>query len=363
MSTTDAPARIAPAHLHAFAASVYERLGVPLEDAALVADSLVQADLWGHASHGVLRTFWYADRLERGSTVPVARPAWVADAGALAVLDGGDGLGQVAARMAMDGAVARAKAHGIGAVSVRNSGHFGTAMYFTRRAVRAGCIGFLSTNASPAMAPWGGRSKLVGTNPWSIAAPAGRHPPLMLDVANTAVARGKLYAAAARGEPVPFGWALDVDGAPTNDPLAGIAGTLLPMAGHKGYAIAVLMDVLSGVLSGSSFGAAVVGPYRADERAGVGHLALAIDVSAARPVGDFERDVERLIDELHADPSPPGADGVRVPGELEARSEALLAVEGVPVPPATLAALDAGAVRLGVPRLAEVARPAAGPAG
>ena len=358
----DTPERFAPAHLRAFAANVYERLGVPPEDAALVADTLVQADLWGHASHGVLRTFWYAERLEQGSTAPRARPAWLADAGAFAVLDGGDGLGQVVVRMAMDGAIARAKAHGIGAVAVRNSGHFGTAMYFTRRAAHAGCVGFLSTNASPAMAPWGGRSKLVGTNPWSFAAPAGRYPPLLLDVANTVVARGKLYAAAARGEAVPPGWALDAHGAPTTDPLVGIAGTLLPMAGHKGYAIAVLMDVLSGVLSGSSFGPAVVGPYRVDERAGVGHLALAIDIAAARPLGDFERDVERLIEELHADPPASRAQGVRVPGELEARSEARLAVDGVPVPTATLEALDAGAMRLGVPRLDEVTRRAEPPA-
>lgn len=347
--------RVAPGVLRAFASAVYERLGVPPADAALVADTLVQADLWGHPSHGVLRTFWYAARLEAGSCAAVTRPTVVADAGALVVLDGHAGLGQVLAAHAMDLAVARARAHGIGAVAVRDSGHFGTAMYFTRRATEAGCVGFLATNASPAMAPWGGREKRVGTNPWSIAAPAGRFPPLLLDVANTAVARGKLYAAEQRGERVPTTWALDPDGLPTDDPAAGIAGTLLPMAGHKGYAIAVLMDVLAGVLAGSAFGVDVVGPYRADARSGAGHLAIAIDVAASRPLADFERDVERLVTDLKATPVAPGHDEVLVPGELEARTAARLARDGVPLPAATLSALDAGARRLGVPTLGTAA--------
>lgn len=352
MSTAEGPpARFAAARLRAFAMAVYEHLGVPRVDAALVADTLVQADLWGHASHGVMRTFWYAARIEAGSCAAVTHATIVRDAGAFVVLDGHAGLGQVLAARAMDLAVERAEAHGIGAVAVRDSGHFGTAMYFTRRAALAGCVGLLATNASPAMAPWGGREKRVGTNPWSIAAPAGAGPPLLLDVANSAVARGKLYAAQQRGERIPLGWAIDQDGRATDDPAAGIAGTLLPMAGHKGYAIAVLMDVLAGVLSGSAFGAAVVGPYRAEDRSGAGHLAIAIDVAAGRPLADFERDVAALVADLKATPTASGHDEVLVPGELEARTAARLEREGVPLPDATVAALDAGARRLGVPTL------------
>src|SRR6185503_7101301 len=136
---------------------------------------------------------------------------------------------------------------------------------------RAGCIGFLSTNASPAMAPWGGRKKIVGTNPWSWAAPAGTHPPMVLDIANTAVARGKIHLAKQKGQSIPAGWAIDRDGAPTMDPAAALDGVLLPMAQHKGYAIAVMMDMLSGVLTGSAFGSAVHGPYQAEHRSGAGH--------------------------------------------------------------------------------------------
>ena len=322
--------------LRAFVTRCLEALAVPSAPAGLLADTLVQADLWGHQSHGVMRTFWYGDRIRSGAMSATAKPALVFDGGALALMDGNDGIGQVVAAAAMDDAIRRARAHGIGAVSVRNSGHFGTAMYFTRMAAVRNCIGVLCTNASPAMAPWGGREKRVGTNPWSIAAPAGRYAPMMLDVANTAVARGKLYLAQKRGERIPVNWAIDADGNPTDDPAAGIAGTLLPMAGHKGYAIAAMMDVLSGVLSGSLFGDAIGGPYQAQHRSGAGHLAIAIDIARCRPVADFTADMERLIAEWKATPTAPGVAEIFYPGELEARAEVAHRRDGISLPAETV---------------------------
>ena len=180
----------------------------------------------------------------------VAAPKLIVDGGALAVIDGGDAMGQVLTHYAMSEAIRRARIHGISGVALRNSNHFGTALYYTLRAARAGCVAFLSTNASPAMAPWGGRRKTVGTNPWSWAAPAGSFAPMVLDIANTGVARGKIHLAKKKRQPIPEGWALDAAGAPTTDPAAAIEGIILPMAGHKGYGIAVMMDVLSGVLTG-----------------------------------------------------------------------------------------------------------------
>ncbi|MBV9052722.1 MAG: Ldh family oxidoreductase, partial [Hyphomicrobiales bacterium] len=200
---------IGPEKLLDFATRVFAAHGVPIEDAHLAADTLVQADLWGHQSHGVMRLPWYVGRLRSGVMRTVAEPRIVTDAGALAVIDGRDSMGQVLAARAADEAVRRAKAHGVGVVGVRNSNHFGTAMYFTLQAARAGCVAFLSTNASPAMAPWGGREKRVGNNPWSIAVPAGRHAPMVLDIANTVVARGKVYLARQKGERIPLGWAID----------------------------------------------------------------------------------------------------------------------------------------------------------
>src|SRR4051812_7592005 len=245
-------ARIAPEALRHFGTRVLVSLGVPEDDGALVADSLVQADLWGHQSHGFLRLPWYAARLRSGAMRARTEPEVVSDTGPLMVWDGHDGIGQVLTERARRAAVARAGTHGVGVVGVRNSNHFGTAMYYTRRAAQDGCVAILTTNASPAMAPWGGREKRFGTNPWSIAAPAPGGRVVAVDIANTAVARGKIYLAENRGEPIPDTWALTADGAPTTDPAQGVLGVVLPMAGHKGYAISFLMDVLSGALTGSS---------------------------------------------------------------------------------------------------------------
>src|SRR5215475_13930759 len=230
--------RIDATHLLDFATAVYASAGMPEADARLVADTLVQADLWGHQSHGVLRLGWYLDRLRHGVMHPVTTPELVVDAGAIAVLDGHDGVGQVLTMQATHEVITRAKAHGIGAVAVRHSNHFGTCMYYTRRIAAAGCVAMLTSNGGPAMAPWGGRKKIIGTNPWSVATPAGKHPPFLMDMANTGVARGKIYLARNKRQPIPEGWAIDKDGAPTTDPQAAIDGIILPMAGHKGYAIA-----------------------------------------------------------------------------------------------------------------------------
>ncbi len=185
-------------------AALYRAVGLPDEHAALVADTLVRADMWGHSSHGVMRAPWYLDRVRNGVMNPLTEARRVVDAGAIALVDGCEGVGQVIARDAMLDAVARAKRHGVGVVSVRNSNHHGALGYFTRLAAGAGCIGMLAANGGPAMAPWGGRRMAVGTNPWSIAAPAGRHPPMMLDIANTVVARGKIFLARQKGLRIPF---------------------------------------------------------------------------------------------------------------------------------------------------------------
>lgn len=323
-------------------------IGLRKDDATLIADTLVQADLWGHPSHGVMRTFWYMDRLLSRATDPLATPVVDGGKGALAAMDGCKGMGQVVAKAAMQEAIRRAADFGIGAVAVRNSGHFGTAMYFTRMAAQAGMVGFLSTNASPAMAPWGGMAKQLGTNPWSWAAPAGKHPPMMLDISNTAVARGKLFAAAKRGDSIPEGWAIDEDGRATTDPEAGISGTILPMAGHKGYGISALVDVLSGVLSGSAFGPNVVGPYVPEGDSGAGHLVIAIDISAVRPLAEFEQDMEILIRSLKSCPRADGVDEILYPGEPEHRHAEKSAEIGIQVPESVLADLKTGAEKLGL---------------
>lgn len=205
------------------------------------------------------------------------------------------------------------------------------------------CIGFLSTNASPAMAPWGGRDKLIGNNPWSIAAPAGRYPVMVLDIANTAVARGKLYLAKQRGEAIPINWAITKEGCPTTNPAEGILGNILPMAGHKGYAIAMMMDVLSGILSNSGFADGIIGPYMTEGRSGVGHLAIALNISSFRPLQDFNADMECLIEKIKSVSLSPQTEAVFYPGELEAREEQRQRRTGIEIPVDAVRELDAAA--------------------
>lgn len=346
--------RFDPAALTGFGTRVLTSLGVPEDDARLVSDSLVTADLWGHPSHGMLRLSWYAARLRSGVMVAETAPETVVDAGAVAVLDGREGVGQVVTDRACRDAVARAEQHGIGVVAVRNSNHFGTAAYWTRRMAAAGCVGILTTNGSPAMAPWGGTQKTVGANPWSIATPGGSHGPVVLDIANTGVARGKVYAALQRGESIPETWALDAEGAATTDPRAAIEGLLLPMAGHKGYGISFMMDVLSGVLTGSSYATGVAGPYVPDRRSGCGHLVLALRIDAVIDPAEFDRRVDDLIATTKAVPLAQGVPAVFYPGEIEDRAEQQGRREGVVLPRRTVEELRELGGACGVP-LAEPA--------
>lgn len=313
--------RIDPGQLADLAVAILQAHGVPTDDAVLVADSLIQADLCGHQSHGVLRLPWYVERIRQGAMNALTSPETLVDAGALLLLDGRDGIGQVLAERARTEAVARARVHGVGAVGVRNSNHFGTAMYFTRRAAADGCVAILTTNASPAMAPWGGREKLIGTNPWSIAAPYGDGA-VAVDIANTAVARGKIYLARQRGEEIPDSWALTSDGARTTDASAAVDGVILPMAGHKGYAISFMMDILSGALTGSRSGKGVHGPYEADKPSGCGHMFIAIDVATLGSPEEFNERVQALIDDVKATPLAQDAAEIFFPGEIEDRNHA-----------------------------------------
>jgi LDH2 family malate/lactate/ureidoglycolate dehydrogenase len=333
------PANIDANALIEFGTAVYESVGVPSADARLVADTLVQADLWGHQSHGVLRLGWYLDRIRNGVMRPVTKPEFVIDAGTVAVIDGHDGVGHVVTELATREAIKRAKAHGLGAVGVRMSNHFGTCMYYTRLGTLEGCAMFLTSNGGPAMAPWGGRKKIIGTNPFSVATPAGKHPPFLMDMANTGVARGKIYLARNKHEPIPEGWAIDKDGAPTTDAAAAIEGIILPMAGHKGYALAMMVDVLSGVLTGSGFLSQVHSPYKTDEKSNCGHFMIAINIEAFQPLADFNTRMEQYIAEIKSVPLAKGHDEVFYPGEIEANNDVANRRRGLSLPVDTLADL------------------------
>ena len=340
--------RIDAQRLNDFATAVYSGAGMPEADARLLADTLVQADLWGHQSHGVLRLGWYLDRIRNGVMSPVTKPEFAVDSGAIAVIDGHDGVGHVLTMLATREAVKRAKQHGIAAVGVRSSNHFGTCMYYTRIGALEGCVMWLTTNGGPAMAPWGGRKKIIGTNPWSVATPAGTYPPFLMDMANTGVARGKIYLAHNRRERIPEGWAIDKDGAPTTDPQAAIEGIILPMAGHKGYAIAMMVDVLSGVLTGGGFLSQVHSPYKTAENSNCGHFMIAVNIEALQPLAQFNARMEQYIDELKSVPLAQGHDEVFYPGEIEANNDRDNRQTGILLPEDTCASLAAIAADTGL---------------
>lgn len=318
--------------LKKFVNAVYLSAGANEENAALLADTLVQADLWGHQSHGVLRMSWYYKRIRNGVMLPNVKPSLISDAGAVACMDGNAGMGQAIAKHAMEDAIARAKKHGVAVVTVRQSNHFGTVMYYTRMAAAANCIAFMTSNGGPAMPPWGGLKKIIGTNPWSIASPGGKYPPVVLDIANTGVARGKIAVAMQRGEPIPEGWALTIDGKPTTDAAEAFKGIILPMAQHKGSGIGIMVDVLSGVLSGSGFLTGVNSPFFYDKKSNCGHCITVMNVEAFMPIAEYRQRIETFIEEIKSVPKAHGVEEVFYPGEIEIHRDGINRKQGITLP-------------------------------
>jgi LDH2 family malate/lactate/ureidoglycolate dehydrogenase len=250
-------------------------------------------------------------------------------------------MGQVSAAVAMRLAVDRAVEGGVGIVGLRNGRHCGAMAYWAMMALPAGCIGFAATNAGLNMAPWGGKDRLVGNNPFAIAIPTSRPWPMVLDMATSVAAGGKLDMAALRGEQIPLGWALDPEGRPTQDPRAARQGTLLPVGGPKGYAMAVMLDVLSGVLTGARFGAGLGTP-------GSGQFYMALKVESFMPLAEFYARMDALIDQIHDSALAPGFDRIYVPGEIEHDLKVQRLASGLPIEESILAELDQAAASLGV---------------
>jgi LDH2 family malate/lactate/ureidoglycolate dehydrogenase len=337
--------RVFPDHLKAVVTGIFGGVGLPPNDAALVADSLVEADVRGVSSHGVVRVPTYVTGLRQGAINP--RPALeiMVDDGTRALVDGGDGMGQVAANRAMQLAVERARDRGIGAVGLRRSRHCGAMAYWAIQALACDCIGFATTNAGLNMAPTGGRDKIVGNNPFAIAVPTNRAWPMVLDMATSVVAGGKLDVAALRGEKIPLDWATDADGNPTDDPVAARKGLLLPVGGPKGYGLAVMLDVLAGVLTGARFGGGLGPP-------GSGQFFLAIRIDGFMPIDAFKARMDEVIDQLHESAVAPGSRRIYVPGEIEHERRAVRLRDGIPLPTALIAELDQLAANAGLGPLA-----------
>jgi LDH2 family malate/lactate/ureidoglycolate dehydrogenase len=337
------------ASLGSAVARIFEHYGLPAADARLVADGLVLADLRGVWSHGVARVSMYAERLRRGLIDPAPQIALERPAPAAAQLDGGNGIGFVVATRAIDAAMELAEEVGVGVVGVRRSGHYGMAAIYVLRAIERGFLSFVYTNASPAMPPWGGRAPMLGTNPYAVGIPGGARGDVVIDLACTVTARGKLKFAAQRGEAIPAGLALDEHGRPTTDGAAAFRGTVLPFGGHKGSALALQLDILCGVMTGAAFGGAVRNPFTGlDGPQDVGHFFLAMrpDLFLGREA--WRARMDELVERLKTTPRAEGVDEVMLPGEIEARTAAERRRTGVPITPDVWADLEREAARAGV---------------
>jgi LDH2 family malate/lactate/ureidoglycolate dehydrogenase len=333
--------------LTAAVSQVFAAAGLSQRAAQAVAAGLVEADLRGTSSHGTLLVPMYVERLRKGSVSTAEQAEVVLDMGAIAVLDAQHCLGQLSGDQAMAMAVEKAQAHGIGAVTVRHAFHFGAAFRYVRAAAAAGCIGVAAANTRPLMPAPGGAAPVVGNNPLAIGVPLPGGQPMVLDMALSEASLGKIRLAEQERRPIPVTWATDREGRPTTDAAKAVAGMLQPAAGHKGYGLALMIDVLTGVLSGGSFGAGVRGLY-ADTTVpnDCAHFFLALNISAFGDPGDFAERLADLAGQVTGSPKAPGTTRLLLPGQLEAERAADAA--GIDVPISVLNGLYETAASLGV---------------
>lgn len=364
--TSNPPVRLQAGKLKDFCGRILRKLDVPEADARIAADVLVTADLRGIASHGVarLRPF-YVNRLRSGAMTPSPRVRTVTDAPVVAVLDGGGGLGHPIAHRAMRLAVEKACGAGAGFVTVRNSNHFGIAGYYAMMALERGCIGLCMSSTNPWVVPTFGTEGILGTNPIAVAVPAGEERPFVLDMATSTVPVGKIEENRRLARPIPLGWATDERGVPTTDPgavlrnvRASLGGGLLPLGGageetggHKGYGLAVWIDIFSILLSGGTHAAVTYHPESdpASRMGNVCHFFGAWRVDAFRAPNEFNAAVDAMLRRTKQSRKAEGRDRIYVAGEKEFDEEERRLRERIPVPADVLTDLRALEHELGTP--------------
>jgi LDH2 family malate/lactate/ureidoglycolate dehydrogenase len=340
--------RVSADHARVFCQEVFEQAGLPKADAFLVADALIDADLRAVSTHGLVRFPVYVARLQKGVVNPRPQMRVVRARGATLVLDGDHGFGQVVGAEGMRQAMALAREHGVGLCAIRNGSHLGALAYIAAMAVPHQMIGILMSITNPVMAPWGGILPMLGNNPLAVAVPAGNRPPVVLDMACSQVARGNLILASRLGRTIPLTWALDARGRPTDDPQAGLAGTLLPLGGHKGAGLSVVVAILAGLLAGAPFGRGCGDIFDMARPQQFGHLAMAIDIGACCPLPEFLRAMDEMIGGLKASARAEGVEEIWMPGEMEIRRREEHLRHGFPVSQAVLDDVRAVGARFGV---------------
>jgi L-2-hydroxycarboxylate dehydrogenase (NAD+) len=354
--TPPGSARIQAGAALRFVGGLFREMGVPEDDADLIGEVLVSADLRGIRSHGLARMPYFLVRLQRGVIVPRPDLRFTAHTSTTGVLDAGNSIGIVASERAMSEAMGMAARHGTGFVVVKDSSHFGYAGFWAERAIRAGFIGISMSNSGGRVAPTFGVASILGTNPLAVAipgAPGGTN--FDLDMATSTVAVGKVETALREGRKPPPGWVassqtsqLDDDGVLSFDaPLLPLGGEGTEGGGHKGYGLALMVELLCGALGGTSLETRIAGAG-GDSAPGMGHLMGAIQVEGFRPLGDVQADMESTFELIRESAKAPGHDRIYIHGEPEAEAEATHRREGIPVSPAVMEQLDRWATRLQV---------------
>lgn len=336
--------------LSGFCDRVWIKFGVCLEHAKIITDTLLFAELRGIKSHGIVRLPTYVKRLESGVMQAEATMAFLENEGATGVLSANNGFGQLAGYRAMTAAMEKAREYGTGVVVVRQSNHFGVAAYYSMLAARKDMIGIVATNASPAIAPFRAKAPLMGTNPLSIAVPAGSEAPIVLDMSTSEVARGKIRYAELTHKSIPLGWALDRDGRPTIDPGEALKGSLVGIGGPKGSGLSLVIDILCGVLSNTALTGEVLNITDCSGPAGTGHFFCAIDIAKFVKPQQFKENIDKIIKTIKALPSVDGGP-VYLPGEIEHRLAEKAADTGISLAEEVVAELNEVAERYGIEKL------------
>lgn len=269
---------------------------VPNEDAEIITESIIYANCREKHTHGIAKLPIYARKIKRGLMTPETKVAIVKDSPVISVLDANHGFGQVVGFKGMKQCIEKAETFGIGLVGVRNSNNFGTAGFIVELAANKGMIGVIMGNSAPAIAPWGGKHPLLGTNPLGVAFPSAdlNKPPIVLDMATSVVARSKIRLAEKNKEKIPFCWAFNSNGEPTDDPVEALKGTMAPIGEHKGYGLALVIDILAGLLTGSAFGGETKPLNHSDAYSKYGHMIMAININYFMSIEEYSQKIEVL---------------------------------------------------------------------
>jgi L-2-hydroxycarboxylate dehydrogenase (NAD+) len=334
--------RYAPKQLEAFIARAMQAVDVPPADAQIIGELMTRADVQGSEGHGIFRLPQYVRRIKGGAVNVRPNITVEREAAAMALVDGDNGMGHLVMRFATEKAIEKAKTAGVAWVGVKWSNHAGPASLYASMPMAHDMVGlYLAVGNANHLPPWGGIDMLLSTNPIAVAIPAGEEPPIVLDMATTVAAYGKVKTKAQRGEMMPEGWMMDREGRPLTDPKRSNEGFLLPIGGYKGYGLALIFGMLAGTLNGAAMGRDVV-DFNSDDTTptNTGHVIVAVNIAAFQPVAEFKAAVDALARDIRSSQRLPGVDRIHIPGEGSHAARAEREKNGVPMPEALMQALN-----------------------